>query len=104
MIRPIQEIHTKVALIRVDKTLEEIVQKDGVLLWNLEGRWGLITAPLLANAYSSWRDHNKMRDISPHTPARDFWIGWSSALAVPPEVAKSLITEPRAPSTDAPPK
>jgi hypothetical protein len=104
MIRPIQEIHTKVALIKVGTDLDEIVKKEGVLLWNLEGRWGLVTAPILANAYSSWRDHNKMRDIAPHTPAREFWIGWSSALAVPPEVAKSLITESQAPSVDVPPK
>lgn len=91
MIRPIQEIHTKVARIIMDKTLEDITSKGGVLLWDLEGRWGIVPNAVLENTFSMWRDWSKLRSLSPSTPYREFWIGWTQAMAVPPEAAKALV-------------
>jgi hypothetical protein len=92
MIRPITILHTKVARLLVDKSLVGLAGLGGVILWNLEGRWGLVSAPILANAVDAWRDHQKMTSLNAGTPARDFFIGWNQAKAIPAEVVKDLLT------------
>jgi hypothetical protein len=91
MIRPIMVLRTEVARILVNKDFEDLAAKGGVVLWNLEGRWGLITAPIVANAFTAWRDHAKLTALSPSTPPREFYLGWNQAMAILPSVVTALL-------------
>jgi hypothetical protein len=90
-IRPVKIIHTKVARIPVDKSFEELARSGSVILWNLEGRWGLVTAPIVQNAFTAWRDHEKAKSIAPSTPAREFFVGWNQAQGILPAVVNALL-------------